>query len=245
MPLRCVAVTAVLVACVAISGAQEVRHGSLQYGHRKEWCNHHARNHAYVTSFGADVFILDDAGGYVARERGEIIAGRLNWLTDQGRIIPENITVGTWRGERVVIYNARIADQTVLLATADSRIAGDVRIPGHEEASPRARAVRLSQWWAALLRDHTRLADGQPAIDTIGSMVGPQFGMVHEMSGGSRSSDDIVRAIHDLPDEIRECFRHCASNVDPGFNYGKPNDPAAGGMSRGMGGMQMDEGTSD
>ncbi|MFQ5809679.1 MAG: hypothetical protein ACE5JM_08695 [Armatimonadota bacterium] len=208
----------VVSACVLVAAttAYAQRFSSESY-----WCHHCEHSHGVVKCNGGPVFVVAHAGGYTGPERGEIIAGRLNDLFTRWRLSPDDIRVTRQRGEWVVVASRPSGGEADLLATADARMAMEAKIEGHEEADRAARAKRLASWWAVLLKDQIRLAQGQPPAHTAGCMIHATLSAIHK-AAPSGDADALRSAVAELAPDQAECLSHCASVVPRAFGSAEP-----------------------
>jgi len=176
------------------------------------------REHGVVASHGMDLFdITSPAGGYSPARRAEIIAGRLEELTQSHDEAPEMFSVGHRNGEVILQQQEHAGHPPHIIVTVSRRLTSD----GNVE--------RLAQWWLALLRDHLALADGGRPIYTAGTPVGDVFQGLYERLGNHVkpvSSADIERAFDALPPLQRQAFRQAAATVPDAYS---PDRLAPGG----------------
>jgi len=188
------------------------------------------REHGVVASHGMDLFdITSPAGGYSPARRAEIIAGRLEELTQSHDDAPEMFSVGHRNGEVILQQQEHTGHPPHIIVTVSRRLTSD------------GNAERLAQWWLALLRDHLALADGRRPIYTAGTPVGDVFQGLYERLGDHVkpvSSADIERAFDALPPLQRQAFRQAAAAVPEAYSLDRlapggppPQDSPAVGLS--------------
>ncbi len=195
-----------------------------RFGYDVYWCHACEQAHGIVECHDGPVFLVADAGGYTGPERGEIISSRLNDMFQRRQVSPDDIHVTRQRGEWVIVASRPGRDEPDLLATADLRMAQEAKIEGLEQESQPVRAKRLAMWWAALLKDHIRLAQGEKPTSTSGCMMHMTLGMIG-MAAPDGDEDALRAAVAGLAPEHAECLSHCASVVPEGFQ--KPGEDHA------------------
>jgi len=168
-----------------------------------------------VASHGMDLFeISTRAGGYSPARRAEIIAGRLEELSESHDLSPQMLSVG-FRNGMVIIQQQEHAEHLPhIVATIDPEMTR--RCMGASGS-----AERLAHWRLALLRDHVSLAIGRLPVYTSGTPITDTFRKLFEqldISGDSVRSEDIDRAFAKLPESNRELFRRAACTVPESFN---------------------------
>ncbi|HZO87270.1 MAG TPA: hypothetical protein VFB38_02955 [Chthonomonadaceae bacterium] len=178
------------------------------FAFRREVVN--GQEQGIVVSHGMDLFVITtSAGGYSPARRAEIIARRLEQLTEDHSMEPEMFGVGSRNGEIILQQQEHPDHPPHILVTVDRRLArqGD--------------AERLAQWWLALLRDNFSLAIGRKPVYTAGTPIGALFQKVYAALGEPTEpipAEDIIRTVEALPESDRQAFRNAAASVPASFS---------------------------
>ncbi len=195
----------ILLPCLALLGSPA---SAGHFAYRVERVDGQERG--VISSHRMDLFVITTtAGGFSPARRAQIIAGRLDTLSEAHEFSPEMFSVG-FRNGMVIIQQQQHGEHLPhTVVTIDPRLAG------------KSGVERLARWWLALLRDHVALAVGQVPTDTIGTPVGEVFQKLYaqlETPPGRVTGEEIEDTLLTLTQADLKVFYSAASKVPDTFD---------------------------
>ena len=133
-----------------------------------------------VVSHGMDLFDFRiAAGGNGPAHRSEIVAERLEDISESPSIDPESIGIGTSNGVVVLQQQGQGESSPHIILTIDRAMASQESVE------------KLARWWLALLRDHLALAAGKPPTYTAGTPINAVFKKIYSELGEPDRARDL------------------------------------------------------
>ncbi len=171
--------------------------------------------HGIVASHNMDMFEISTfAGGFSPARRAEIIAGRLEEISQSHDMSPRMFTIGQRNGLVILQHQEHTDHSPHIIATIDPELARKCLGSGGS-------AERLAQWRLALLRDHMSLAAGVMPVYTSGTRIGDTFRNLFaalDTASGPVRSEDIASSVSRLSSAERAAFRNAACTIPASFD---------------------------